>query len=933
MLPARVSGATDQRRARMLRILHAAALLAACLLGAGLPPHAQAATAAQAREFDIQAGALDTVLTAFAGQAGILLSADADLTRGRSSEGLRGNYTVREGFARLLRPHGLEAREQSGMYSLQRLPEDAMVLDPVRVEGEMPVSDEDKPYGTAGSSSHISRRQIERFRGTTVGDIFQGTPGVLVSENRNSGGLDVNIRGMQGQSRVPVLLDGARQETTVWRGYAGVSSRTYVDPDLIAGIDITKGPSATADGTGAVGGLISMRTVGANDIVKDGQTWGLRVRGGAFGNSSAAPPPLTVAGVSGTGRTYRIECAVASLCEGQYALPDSFGSSEGMNRPGTADLRSWAGSIAGARRFENVDLVAAYARRSQGNYYSGTHGPTPNIEFAYRELPFYTEVTAIRDGVTRFRGGERVVNSNNDSSSILLKSSFYLPAEQSWELGYVRYKSEYGELMPSQLIWLDRIKQTDSSNVTAQTWTSRYEWNPTGRDWLHLRFNAWHTHTSSVNRSYSEDVYEGLYSSDPIPERYDRWGGDLGNEMRFEKWGAHTLAYGLTAQWENLDTQVPRDALGNPLNNSGYGRIGDRQEFSLFMNWRWKPLQTLTLAAGLRYSRAKTDDHKLVVPKAHDEFLFDDEGNVIDTVHVESVFCVDGNGDGACDPIRYRTDNEGAAPVLSLTYEPWLNGLQFYAQYVQALRQPSLFEATQGWSVVPALDVALRPEHAYNYELGGNLLRRDALFVGDRLAVKLAWFNNSTRNYLTRTSPNEWEEGTEIFVMRNIQRVDLHGVELSAGYDAGPVYGELGGTQYHHIEVCHYGSYRRERCNNYGVANSYFNNMIPPKWHASATLGARLFDKRLDVGVRGTFMGQRTLTPPFNDDVARGFNRAVPWRPYNLFDVYASWKQNDTVTVDFGIDNLTDRYYLDALSLGLVPAPGRTARLSLTVNF
>ncbi len=282
-----------------------------------------------------------------------------------------------------------------------------------------------------------------------------------------------------------------------------------------------------------------------------------------------------------------------------------------------------------------------------------------------------------------------------------------------------------------------------------------------------------------------EDIYEGIYSRDPTPEYYDRWGSDLGNEMRFEKWGAHTLTYGVTVQWENINTQIPLDEDGHPLDNAGYGRIGDRQEFSLFLDWRWKPWKTLTFDAGLRYSKARTDDHKLVIPKGHDEFLYDDDGHVIDTVYVQSVFCVDKNGDGACDPIRYRTNNDGAAPAFSLTYEPWGNGLQFYAQYMQALRLPSLFETTQGWSVVPALDVPLRPEHAYNYELGANLLRRDALFVGDRLTVKLAAFYNLTRNYLTRTSPNEWEEGGQIFVMRNIQSVDLHGFELSTGYDAG----------------------------------------------------------------------------------------------------------------------------------------------------
>lgn len=907
-------------------MLHAAPLRAADPVGVN--------GSAQTLHFDIPAGALGSALTLFGERASLRLLASTDLTAGRRSAGISGRYTPEQALQQLLAGTGLIWRyADNGTVILELAPntDGVVTLGAVRVEGSVAVAENDKQYTTAGSSNFISRDKIERFRGTSVGDIFQGTPGVLVGENRNSGGLDVNIRGMQGQSRVPITVDGARQETTVYRGYSGVSSRSYVDPDLIGGIDITKGPSVTADSTGAVGGLVAMRTIGANDIVKDGKDWGVRLRGSAIGNSSDAPPPGTVAGMNGTGRTYRIDCAVPSLCQGDYALPESFGDPAGMDRPSTFDLRSWAGSIAAAKRFEWFDLTAAYAQRRQGNYYSGTHGPLPEVELSYRTLPFFTEVTAVRDGISRFRAGERIVNSNNDSNSILLKSSIYLPANQSWELGYLRYDSQYGELMPSQLIWLDQIRQTANSTVTAQTYTSRYRWDPVSDD-LNVRFNTWHTHSNSTNRSYSEDLY-GIFSAQPEPERYDRWGGDLSNQMQFDRWGAHTLDYGVTAQWESIDSDFALDENGQAPPNAAFGRIGDRQEFSLYLNWKWKPLQTLTLDAGVRYSKAKTDDHKLVIPQGREECRYDDNGQCVERVYVESVFCVDDNGDGACDPIRYRTSNSGTAPVVSLTWEPWQNGLQFYTQYAQALRMPSLFEATQGWSVEPALDVPLQPERAYNVEIGSNFLTRGALFDDDRLGLKLAWFQNRTRNYLTRTSPNTWEAGGEIFVMRNVKSVDLHGVEMSMEYDAGRVYAELGGTYYHHIEVCHYGSYRREECNDYGIANSYFNNMVPPKWHASATLGARFFSKRLDLGARGTFMGQRTETPPFNDDTAQGFNRVVPWHHYNLLDVYASWKHNDSVTVDFNIDNLTDRYYLDALSLGLVPAPGRTARLSFTLHF
>src|SRR5690606_14764723 len=131
----------------------------------------------------------------------------------------------------------------------------------------------------------------------------------------------------------------------------------------------------------------------------------------------------------------------------------------------------------------------------------------------------------------------------------------------------------------------------------------------------------------------------------------------------------------------------------------------DRQEFGGFVNWQWQPHPTLQFEAGLRYTRAQTDDHKLVIPTGHEERLYDDDGNLLESVWVESIFCVDGNGDGDCDPVRYRTDNDGITPVLSLTYSPWGAGFQLYARYAEAIRNPSLFEATSGWSVQPALDV------------------------------------------------------------------------------------------------------------------------------------------------------------------------------------------------------------------------------------
>lgn len=900
-------------------------------------PPALAQTAATAQHgsemvFQIPAGPLGEALAAFGHRTGELISYDTRLAVGRNTQGLSGNYTVSRGLTLLLSGTGLQARPLAqGGWLLQMVPDSQapVVLDSVEVTGD--VVPQDEVYRTAASVNYISRDDIERFRGTSVGDIFQGTPGVLVGENRNSGGLDVNIRGMQGQSRVPVTVDGARQETTVYRGYSGVASRTYVDPDLIGGIEVSKGPVAGAAGTGATGGLVAMRTIGVEDIIKDDSNWGVRLRGSLSGNSSAAPSAGTVGGVIGSGTTYHRNCAAASMCSGQYAMPDSFRNEDAPGRPGMLDPYGYAGSLALAWRSERMEWVAAYAKRRQGTYYAGKHGPSPSVYETVRSTPFYDMVRVDHDGVTRFYEGERILNSNNESESHLLKGKLWLTPEQSLELSYLRYHSEYGELMPSQLMWFTKIRQTENSEVTAQTATARYRWQPDEWDAVDLDARLWVTKSDSLNRNYASDEREvedlGGWKLPAEPETYRRTGMDVSNTSRWQFLGDHTLAYGGAAQFEDMST----DNVG-VAGSEATGRSGTRREYSIFLDWTWKPAPEWTLAYGLRYQNSHTRDDKTYTPIHYQCYLYYTDANGTPVCRSGAwepdAMC----GDVGCS-YNYRTRNSGTTPVYSLTWEPGLAGVQFYARHAEALRMPSLFEATSGWSVAPSPELPLQAEHAVNREFGINLLRYGVFSDRDRLAAKISYFRNKTSNYLTRTMPNAWEPKDQDFVMRNIQGVKVRGFEASVDYDTGWIYGRLAGTKYTFIEVCHDGSYRREACNNYGVATSYFNDMIPPNWHASALLGTRWLDGKLDIGARLTLMGKRNATPEYNDDTKRAFNWPTLWHAYRLVDVYARYQFNDSVSVDFNIDNLTDRYYVDPLSLGMVPAPGRTARLGMTLNF
>lgn len=105
---------------------------------------------------------------------------------------------------------------------------------------------------------------------------------------------------------------------------------------------------------------------------------------------------------------------------------------------------------------------------------------------------------------------------------------------------------------------------------------------------------------------------------------------------------------------------------------------------------------------------------------------------------------------------------------------------------------------------------------------------------------------------------------------------------------------------------------------------------MPPKDTVTLEVGYKMFDDRLMFGTRVSHYSHRftestTITP---NEIQPG-----KWKPYTLVDVFGSYNFNEATRLDFAIDNLTDRYYMDALNAALMPAPGRTFRLNMTAKF
>ncbi len=912
-------------------LLNSAAIAA---LSGGVLLYGSAPVAAQQSasfSYAIASGNLTTALNRFADTSRIRLVYDASVTRGLFTNGVKGTMSAEAALSQLLSGSGisyhftsptsvtLNAPAPAATGNAGSVPEGAITLNTITIAGNSAIAAADATYSSPGSSTYLSQEKIELFRGTSTGDFLKGQAGIMTGDNRNSGAIDINIRGMQGFGRVPVVIDGAQQQNTVYRGYSGVASRNYVDPDMIGGVEIVKGPSAGVYGVGATGGVAVMRTLTADDIIKDGQDTGWRVRGSLMSNTSSPPPEGTTGGLYGVTKSYITGCNTTCVIQ---PIPDDvakmdmskFGSKTGFDRPAVLEPSSGSGSVAFAKRWENFELVAAYTRRKVGNYHTGTRGETPQIKKTVNRVvrpgrggrpDTWIETTSFAlDGLNRYRAGEEVLNTSQDNTSYLLKGKFMLEGGHTLDLGYMKYQSKFGELMPSVIIRGEGAVQAPLSDVNVDTYTARYNWKPDNNDLINLTANLWHTKTETDIRTPYEffgDDYTQGYS-----DVAKRTGFDLSNETLFDtRWGDVTLNYGGSYTYETLapSKHRPNTPDGGTLN----ARDGWRKETSGFISGEWKPLDWLKFDGTLRYTKTHSYDNALTrIPTK----------NPADAYYLNN-----------------EEKSSGFAPIAAVTIEP-LDGLQFYTRYAEAIRAPNLFETTSGWSFDASPLLTLKPEHAKNWEFGSNLKLDSVFDGGDELRFKVAYFNNHIDNYLTRTIENKPGENIGSTTMRNLDYAKFKGYEISARYDNGWFFGEASGIYYTGTEFCtteQTNSPLRPNCFGGGVPSGYAQMHLPPKKSGSVTLGTRWLDEALTVGSRVTYTGKRATE--LGNATSGGYTAGIEWSQYTLVDIFASYKINEDTTFDFNIDNLTDVYYMDALTLGLMPSPGRTFRASLTAKF
>ena len=125
-----------------------------------------------------------------------------------------------------------------------------------------------------GQVTVIEKDVIDDFNPSTISDIFDAVPGANFSSGPRRTGDTPDVRGLSGEG-VLVLFDGARQSFL-----SGHDGRFFVDPDLVRAVEVVRGPTSALYGSGALGGVIALRTIEAGDILEDGETAGVKAAAG-----------------------------------------------------------------------------------------------------------------------------------------------------------------------------------------------------------------------------------------------------------------------------------------------------------------------------------------------------------------------------------------------------------------------------------------------------------------------------------------------------------------------------------------------------------------------------------------------------------------------------------------------------------------------------
>lgn len=369
----------------------------------------------------------------------------------------------------------------------------------------------------------LDGESLARYRGTGNGDVFSQIPGVQLNNIRNeAGAIDVGIRGLQGEGRAPVVIDGALQSTHTFRGYQGESDRTYIDMDLVRSVSVTKGPSISGGSAGAIAGQVNMRTIAAGDVVLPGRSFGMWVKGSRYNNNRSPEIPEK------------------ERDQNYYVLTNS-------QPQGSFD--NGAISAALAYQADGLEWLLAHSRRRVGNYFAGRAG-----------MDRYEKDAVVSPG-------QEVVNTSYESDSSIAKLGWRAGTAGQVELVYRHHEQRAGEVLLAYWYksrndqffqpWPEGVQsmpQWSLGSTRLDSYSGSYHYAPADNALVDLRLGLWKTDVAMTQHNGLFSGPRGAGFGDQYLHEYadQRQGLNLGNRSRLAGWPL-AFDYGMSLEEQRTE--------------------------------------------------------------------------------------------------------------------------------------------------------------------------------------------------------------------------------------------------------------------------------------------------------------------------------------------------------------------------------------------
>ncbi len=246
-------------------------ILLASALTVSAAPHAESNNdnASVKRSYHIDGSSLSQALRQFATHSGVLFSAEAKLTDGKTTAGLDGEYTVEEGFRKLLAGSGLTytftddnsvalkvvesgsdavsalpAVKVIGKSSSEAYPSEGYQVSKSTAGSRMPVEIEKIPQ----SIQVVTEKTIHDQAAFDFGQVFKTVPSASVGQSRYARYPGWTIRGFP----VYIQRNGFRQLL-----HQGVDTSALSN---VESFEVLKGPGSSLHGQGGLGGVVNIVT-------------------------------------------------------------------------------------------------------------------------------------------------------------------------------------------------------------------------------------------------------------------------------------------------------------------------------------------------------------------------------------------------------------------------------------------------------------------------------------------------------------------------------------------------------------------------------------------------------------------------------------------------------------------------------------------------